>query len=74
MSIGIENAFDDLPPDLGCLPTLRVWHALGVDRELGIGDGRPPIEVHAGDCRTADRRRRVSREEVPRRLAAGTRA
>ncbi|WP_328876987.1 DUF6233 domain-containing protein [Streptomyces sp. NBC_00299] len=43
--------------------------------ELGIGDGRPPIEVQAGDCRMAGhRRRRVSREEARRRLAAGTRA
>ncbi|WP_369276467.1 DUF6233 domain-containing protein [Streptomyces sp. R11] len=43
--------------------------------ELGIGDGRPPIEVHAGDCHMAGHRRRpVSREEARRLLAAGLRA
>lgn len=101
----IKNVFDDLPPDLERLHTLRVWHALWVERidhkiaalqkrqaeqehgrrsrprppewivELGIGDGRPPIEVHAGDCHMAGHRRRpVSREEARRLLAAGLRA
>ncbi|MFF5480834.1 DUF6233 domain-containing protein [Streptomyces sp. NPDC012935] len=97
--------FDDLPPDLDRLHTLRVWHALWLQRidhkiaalqkrqaeeeharrtrprppewivELGIGDGRPPIEIHAGDCHMAGHRRRaVSREEARRLLAAGLRA
>jgi hypothetical protein len=43
--------------------------------ELGIEDGRPPIEVHIGDCHMAGHRRRpVSREEARRLLAAGLRA
>ncbi|WP_457751231.1 hypothetical protein [Streptomyces mirabilis] len=70
--------FDDLPPDLARLLTLRVWHAMWLQRidtkiaalqkrdaeqeqgqknrpqepdwivELGIGNGRPPIEIHVG--------------------------
>ncbi|MGX1025527.1 hypothetical protein RKD37_000036 [Streptomyces ambofaciens] len=75
--------FDDLPSDLDQLRTLRIWHALWVQRidakaaairqrqaeeeygrrnrpappewivELGIGAGRPPLQVHAGDCHMA---------------------
>ncbi|MEU5324513.1 DUF6233 domain-containing protein [Streptomyces sp. NPDC021056] len=94
--------FDDLPPDLDRLETLRVWHALWVQRidrkiaavrqrereaehgrrtrpkppewlvELGIGDGRPPVKVHAGDCHmTGKRHRPVDRDEARRLLAAG---
>ncbi|MEU6534131.1 DUF6233 domain-containing protein [Streptomyces sp. NPDC046928] len=94
--------FDDLPPDLDRLRTLRVWHALWVQRidakiaalqrrkteeesgrrrrprppewivELGIGADRSPVQVHAGDCHMAGRRRRaVSRDEARRLLATG---
>ncbi|MFC4650893.1 hypothetical protein ACFPEU_54240 [Streptomyces mangrovi] len=28
----IKNVFDDLPPDLDRLQTLRVWHALWLER------------------------------------------
>ncbi|WP_235193113.1 transposase, partial [Streptomyces viridochromogenes] len=97
--------FDGLPPDLDRLRTLRIWHAMWLERidhkitalqkrqgeqerggrsrplppewivELGIGDGRPPTEVHAGECHTAGPRRRpVSRDEACRLLAAGLRA
>ncbi|KES08433.1 hypothetical protein BU52_05250 [Streptomyces toyocaensis] len=97
--------FDDLPPDLDRLHTLRVWHTLWLQRidakiaaltrrqaeqergrrnrpappdwivELGIGDQRPPLQVHAGDCHMAGRRRRsVDREEARRLLAAGLKA
>lgn len=97
--------FDDLPPDLARLHTLRVWHAMWLRRidskiaalqareaeaeqgrknrpqepewivELGIGSGRPPIEVHAGNCYAAGKRRRaVAREEARRLLDAGVRA
>ncbi|MET8957192.1 DUF6233 domain-containing protein [Streptomyces sp. NPDC004533] len=97
--------FDDLPPDLERLRTLRVWHALWMERidrkiaalerrqaeqergrrerprppdwlvELGIGTGQPPVQVHAGDCRMAGKRRRaVSRDEARRLLATGLRA
>ncbi|GAA2254028.1 hypothetical protein GCM10010145_22510 [Streptomyces ruber] len=97
--------FDDLPPDLARLLTLRVWHAMWLERidrriaavrrreaeqergrqrrppgpdwivELGIGDGRPPVELHAGDCYAAGgRRRAVDRGEARRLLAAGLRA
>ncbi|MFE2972355.1 DUF6233 domain-containing protein [Streptomyces sp. NPDC059340] len=79
------------------LLTLRVWHAMWLQRidtkiadlqereaeqeqgrknrpqepdwivELGIGNGRPPIEVHAGGCYAAGKRRRsVPRDEVAR--------
>ncbi|MFD6550356.1 DUF6233 domain-containing protein [Streptomyces sp. NPDC058398] len=38
--------------------------------ELGIGTGRPPIEVHVGGCYAAGKRRRpVPRDEAPDRLA-----
>ncbi|MFJ1877312.1 DUF6233 domain-containing protein [Streptomyces sp. KS_5] len=98
----IKNAFDDLPPDLERLQTLRVWHALWIERidrkiaavqrrqaeeergrrnrperpdwivELGIGADRAPVQVHAGDCYIAGKRRRVvSRDEARRLLAAG---
>ncbi|MEU5242607.1 DUF6233 domain-containing protein [Streptomyces asoensis] len=97
--------FDDLPPDLERLHTLRVWHAMWLARidakiadvrkrqtetergrarrprppewtvELGIGAGRPPVQVHAGDCYAAGRRRRaVDRDEARRLLADGLRA
>ncbi|MET9388516.1 DUF6233 domain-containing protein [Streptomyces sp. NPDC002928] len=43
--------------------------------ELGIGTGRPPVQVHAGDCYMAGQRRRpVDREEARRLLATGLRA
>ncbi|MFH0519998.1 DUF6233 domain-containing protein [Streptomyces sp. M41] len=101
----IKNMFDDLPPDLERLQTLRVWHALWVERidhkiaallrrqaeqergrrdrprpaewivELGIGADGSPVEVHAGDCHMAGRRRRaISRDEARRLLSAGLRA
>ncbi|MET7596987.1 MULTISPECIES: DUF6233 domain-containing protein [unclassified Streptomyces] len=97
--------FDDLPPDLARLLTLRVWHAMWLERidrkiaavrsreaereqgrssrpdapdwivELGIGEGRLPVELHAGDCYAAGKRRRpVSREEARSLLASGLRA
>ncbi len=101
----IKNMFDDLPPDLDRLHTLRVWHTLWLQRidakiaaltrrqaeqdrgrrnrptppewivELGIGDRRPPLRVHAGDCYMAGKRRRpVDRDEARRLLAAGLKA
>ncbi|MFH8500552.1 DUF6233 domain-containing protein [Streptomyces coeruleorubidus] len=94
--------FDDLPPDLERLLTLRVWHAMWLARidnkiadiqrreaerehgrrvrsarpewivQLGIGTGRPPVQVHAGDCYAAGNRRRpVDRDEARRLLASG---
>ncbi|MFD5407531.1 DUF6233 domain-containing protein [Streptomyces griseorubiginosus] len=97
--------FDDLPPDLDRLHTLRVWHALWLDRierkiawlerrkaeedygrrarprppewvmEVGIGVGRPPVQVHAGHCHMiGSRRRPVTRDEARRLLAEGLRA
>lgn len=43
--------------------------------ELGIGTGRPPVQVHAGNCHMAGRRRRpVDRSEARRLLAAGLEA
>ncbi|WP_328879164.1 DUF6233 domain-containing protein [Streptomyces sp. NBC_00299] len=97
--------FDDLPPDLERLRTLRVWHALWMERidrkiadlqrrqaeeergrrnrpqppdwivELGIGAERAPVQVHAGDCYMAGKRRRpVNRDEARRLLATGLRA
>ncbi|MFM9633185.1 DUF6233 domain-containing protein [Streptomyces galilaeus] len=43
--------------------------------ELGIGTGRPPLQVHAGDCYMAGKRRRaVGRDEARRLLADGLRA
>ncbi|MFH8939478.1 DUF6233 domain-containing protein [Streptomyces griseosporeus] len=43
--------------------------------ELGIGTGRPPVQVHAGDCHMAGSRRRpVSRDEARRLLSDGLRA
>lgn len=101
----IKNVFDDLPPDLERLRTLRVWHALWMERidrkiadlqrrqaeeergrrnrpqppdwivELGIGAERAPVQVHAGDCYMAGKRRRpVNRDEARRLLATGLRA
>lgn len=101
----IKNMFDDLPSDLDRLHTLRVWHAMWLQRidakiaaltrrqaeeghgrrsrpappewivELGIGDRRPPLQVHAGDCYIAGKRRRpVGRNEARRLLAAGLKA
>ncbi|MEU9356243.1 DUF6233 domain-containing protein [Streptomyces griseoloalbus] len=97
--------FDDLPPDLDRLHTLRVWHTMWLRRidakiaaitqrqaeeehgrrsrpappkwiiELGIGARRPPLQVHAGDCYMAGKRRRpVDREEARRLIAAGLKA
>ncbi|MFL9658696.1 DUF6233 domain-containing protein [Streptomyces sp. PB17] len=94
--------FDDLPSDLDQLRTLRIWHALWVQRidakaaairqrqaeeehgrrnrpappewivELGIGAGRPPLQVHVGDCHMAGKRcRPVDRDEARRLLAEG---
>ncbi|MFJ9483639.1 DUF6233 domain-containing protein [Streptomyces mirabilis] len=43
--------------------------------ELGIGNGRPPIEVHVGGCYAAGKRRRpVPRDEARRLLTSGVRA
>ncbi|MGW0720449.1 DUF6233 domain-containing protein [Streptomyces sp. NPDC002778] len=43
--------------------------------ELGIGSSQPPIEVHAGDCHMAGKRRRaVSLDEARRLLETGLRA
>ncbi|MEU4507131.1 DUF6233 domain-containing protein [Streptomyces sp. NPDC024089] len=43
--------------------------------ELGIGQGSPPTEVHAGHCHAAGKRRRaIDRDQGPRLLADGTRA
>jgi hypothetical protein len=97
--------FDDLPPDLTRLLTLRVWHTMWLQRidskiaalqqreaeqehgrtnrppepdwivELGIGAGRPPIEVHIGGCYAAGKRRRpVPSDEARRLLTSGVRA
>ncbi|MCW8102704.1 DUF6233 domain-containing protein [Streptomyces tauricus] len=97
--------FDDLPPDLARLLTLRTWHAMWLTRidakiaavrqreaeqkrvrltrlpgpewvvELGIGVGRPPVEVHAGHCYAIGKRHRpISRDEARRLLDAGLRA
>lgn len=94
--------FDDLPPDLDRLHTLRVWHTMWLQRidakiaaltrrqteeergrrnrpappewivELGIGERRPPLRVHAGDCHMAGKRHRpVDRDEARRLLATG---
>ncbi|MFF2515922.1 DUF6233 domain-containing protein [Streptomyces sp. NPDC058086] len=43
--------------------------------ELGIGNGRPPIEVHVGGCYAAGKRRRPVPPDEPRRLlTSGVRA
>ncbi|MFE2473321.1 DUF6233 domain-containing protein [Streptomyces mirabilis] len=43
--------------------------------ELGIGNGRPPIEVHMGGCYAAGKRRRpVPRDEARRLFTSGVRA
>ncbi|MCX4598103.1 DUF6233 domain-containing protein [Streptomyces sp. NBC_01549] len=43
--------------------------------EVGIGNGRPPIEVHVGNCYAAGKRRRpVPRNEARRLLTSGVRA
>ncbi|GGV91398.1 DUF6233 domain-containing protein [Streptomyces massasporeus] len=94
--------FDDLPPDLERLLTLRVWHAMWLARidnkisdiqqreaerkhgrrarparpewivQLGIGTGRPPVQIHAGDCYAAgNRRRAINRDEARRLLTSG---
>ncbi|MET8898324.1 DUF6233 domain-containing protein [Streptomyces albogriseolus] len=98
----IKNVFDDLPPDLDRLHTLRVWHTMWLQRidakiaaltrrqteeerarrnrpappewivELGIGERRPPLQVHTGDCHTAGTRHRpVDQGEARRLLATG---
>ncbi|MEU5825874.1 DUF6233 domain-containing protein [Streptomyces sp. NPDC047803] len=43
--------------------------------ELGIGQGAPPMEVHAGSCHAAGRRRRtIDRDEARRMLTEGLRS
>jgi hypothetical protein len=43
--------------------------------ELGIGTGRPPVQIHAGTCHMAGTRRRpVDRDEARRLLTGGLRA
>ncbi|MBZ3904400.1 hypothetical protein J8M51_22515 [Streptomyces scabiei] len=43
--------------------------------ELGIGVGRPAVELHVGGCYAAGKRRRpVGRDEARRLLASGLRA
>ncbi|MGW0771101.1 DUF6233 domain-containing protein [Streptomyces sp. NPDC002676] len=43
--------------------------------ELGIGVGRPPVQIHRGTCYMAGTRRRpVERDEARRLLADGTSA
>ncbi|WP_217243186.1 DUF6233 domain-containing protein [Streptomyces sp. AC555_RSS877] len=100
-----SKEFDDLPPDLDRLLTLRVWHAMWLARidrkiaaerkrqaeaehgrhsrpkppewvvELGIGTGRPPVQIHKGDCYMAGKRRRpVDRDEARRLLTEGLRS
>ncbi|WP_231158078.1 DUF6233 domain-containing protein [Streptomyces sp. CNZ748] len=97
--------FDDLPPDLDRLHTLRVWHTMWLQRidakiaalarrqteeerghrnrpappewiiELGIGERRPPLQIHTGDCHMAGKRHRpVDRDEARRLLATGHKA
>lgn len=40
--------------------------------ELGIGAGRPPLQIHAGDCHMAGKRHRaVSHDETRRLIATG---
>ena len=39
---------------------------------VGHGSGRPPVQVHAGDCYAAgNRRRTINRDEARRLLASG---
>ncbi|MFJ3235682.1 DUF6233 domain-containing protein [Streptomyces sp. NPDC086787] len=41
--------------------------------ELGIGVGRPPVQLHRGTCYMAGKRRRpVKRDEARRLLTGGT--
>nr|WP_237557731.1 DUF6233 domain-containing protein [Streptomyces sp. SID5470] len=43
--------------------------------EVGIGIGKPPVQVHAGTCHMiGSRRRPISRDEARRLLADGLRA
>ncbi|MEU6299815.1 DUF6233 domain-containing protein [Streptomyces erythrochromogenes] len=43
--------------------------------ELGIGEGRPPVSVHAGDCWDRGKRwRPLSAEEARRALSEGVKA
>ncbi|MFF3057022.1 DUF6233 domain-containing protein [Streptomyces sp. NPDC057909] len=43
--------------------------------ELGIGVGRPPVEVHVGGCRMAGKRQRIiTWEQALAALADGVRA
>ncbi|MCX5144647.1 DUF6233 domain-containing protein [Streptomyces sp. NBC_00338] len=43
--------------------------------ELGIGQGAPPSEIHAGYCRAAGKRRRaIDRDQARALLADGIRA
>ncbi|MFD5074564.1 DUF6233 domain-containing protein [Streptomyces sp. NPDC058371] len=39
-----------------------------------IGDGRPPVEIHRGDCYAAGKRRRTISRNEARRLTSGLRA
>ncbi|MEV6592386.1 DUF6233 domain-containing protein [Streptomyces acidicola] len=40
--------------------------------QLGIGAGHPPLQIHAGDCYAAGKRRRaIDRDEARRLLASG---
>ena len=40
--------------------------------QLGVGTGRPAVQVHAGDCYAAgNRRRAINRDEARRLLASG---
>ncbi|MEV7174678.1 DUF6233 domain-containing protein [Streptomyces sp. NPDC093224] len=51
-------------------PELPAWVV-----EQGIGSGRPPVSVHAGDCWDRGKRfRAISAEEARRALADGVRA
>ncbi|WP_404200032.1 DUF6233 domain-containing protein [Streptomyces tauricus] len=43
--------------------------------ELGIGDGRAPVEIHAGHCYAIGKRRRpINRDKARQLLAAGLHA
>ncbi|WP_307167455.1 DUF6233 domain-containing protein [Streptomyces rishiriensis] len=56
-------------------PVSRAPRAPGKTVELGIGAGRPPIQIHAGNCHMAGKRwRPVGRDEARRLLADDLRA
>lgn len=80
--LGIKNVFDDLPPHLGRLPTLRVWHALSLQRidhkiaalqRAGRTGTRPaqPAAAAGVDRRTRHRRRTTAHRSPCRRLPHG---